>query len=75
MEAGTLVLSYSAQPPPYGSIVSIAEKTWSLFLLMRHSFSIICKMEEKSQACFSNEKPPPSLFPVQLQSNAISRVL
>lgn len=32
-------------------------------------------MEEKSQACFSNKKPPPSLFPVQLQSNAISQVL
>lgn len=66
MEVGLLALSYHALPPPYGSTISIADKTWRLFLLMQHLFPIICEMEENSQPCFSNEM---TLYPYSLSSS------
>lgn len=42
---------------------------------MQHSFYIICKMENQSQAHFSNGKPILLLFPALLHSNAASWVL
>lgn len=66
MEAGLLALSYHALPPPYESTISITDKTWRLFLLMQHAFPIICEMEKKLQARFSNEM---TLHPYSLSSS------